>query len=158
MAPGFVNPGAPWVVAIAEVNERHPARAAPRVAVVVVGDLGRSPRMQAHALALANRGASVDLVGYGDSPVYPEIERHPAIRVHELRLPRLLRRQPRGRLRYVFAAISKLLIQHCQLFHALLFRITRPSVLLVQNPPPVAEPAGLGLIGLALLGLKHKRS
>ena len=119
------------------MNDKHSTRTAPRVAVVVVGDLGRSPRMQAHALALANRGASVDLVGYGDSPVYPEIERHPGIRVHELRLPRLLRRQPRGRLRYVFAAISKLLIQHCQLFHALLFRITRPSVLLVQNPPPV---------------------
>jgi beta-1,4-mannosyltransferase len=35
-----------------------------RAAVIVLGDLGRSPRMQYHALALASQGAEVDLVGY----------------------------------------------------------------------------------------------
>ena len=35
-----------------------------RAAVVVVGDLGRSPRMQYHARALASHHAAVDLIGY----------------------------------------------------------------------------------------------
>lgn len=34
------------------------------VQVVVLGDIGRSPRMQYHALSLAKHGARVTLVGY----------------------------------------------------------------------------------------------
>lgn len=35
-----------------------------RVQVVVLGDAGRSPRMQYHSLSLVDYGISVDLVGY----------------------------------------------------------------------------------------------
>lgn len=39
-----------------------------RTHVVVLGDIGRSPRMQNHALALARRSAAVNLIGYtGDT-------------------------------------------------------------------------------------------
>jgi beta-1,4-mannosyltransferase len=38
-----------------------------RVTIAVLGDLGRSPRMQYHALALAAREVQVDLVGYRGS-------------------------------------------------------------------------------------------
>ena len=34
-----------------------------RVCVLVIGDIGRSPRMQNHALSLAEAGYSVDFVG-----------------------------------------------------------------------------------------------
>lgn len=40
------------------------ARPRDRVTVVVVGDIGRSPRMQYHALSLARHGVEVQLVGY----------------------------------------------------------------------------------------------
>jgi beta-1,4-mannosyltransferase len=33
------------------------------VQVVVLGDIGRSPRMQYHALSIAKHGGSVDLIG-----------------------------------------------------------------------------------------------
>lgn len=36
-----------------------------RVQVVVLGDAGRSPRMQYHSLSLVDHRISVDLVGYG---------------------------------------------------------------------------------------------
>ena len=36
-----------------------------RVVVVVLGDTGRSPRMQYHCVSLLNAGYAVDLVGYG---------------------------------------------------------------------------------------------
>ena len=35
-----------------------------RVCVVVLGDIGRSPRMQYHALSLGRHGYQVDLVGF----------------------------------------------------------------------------------------------
>ena len=35
-----------------------------RVSVVVVGDIGRSPRMQYHSLSFAKAGFAVDLIGY----------------------------------------------------------------------------------------------
>ena len=34
------------------------------VQVVVLGDIGRSPRMQYHAISIAKHGGYVDLVGY----------------------------------------------------------------------------------------------
>lgn len=34
------------------------------VKVLVLGDLGRSPRMQYHAISLAKRGVGVELIGY----------------------------------------------------------------------------------------------
>lgn len=36
-----------------------------RVQVVVLGDVGRSPRMQYHCLSLVKQDFTVDLVGYG---------------------------------------------------------------------------------------------
>ena len=43
-----------------------------RVAVVVLGEVGRSPRMQYHAISFANTAnMSVDLIGYsGKSNIY----------------------------------------------------------------------------------------
>jgi len=35
-----------------------------RVAVLVLGDIGRSPRMQNHAVSLAKAGWKVDLIGF----------------------------------------------------------------------------------------------
>ena len=36
-----------------------------RVCIVVMGDIGRSPRMQYHALSLAENGYIVDIIGHG---------------------------------------------------------------------------------------------
>ena len=42
------------------------------VAVLVVGDIGRSPRMQNHSVALANAGWKVELIGFrGNIPLGP---------------------------------------------------------------------------------------
>jgi hypothetical protein len=35
-----------------------------RIAVLVLGDVGRSPRMQNHAVSLARAGWKVDLIGF----------------------------------------------------------------------------------------------
>jgi len=70
-----------------------------RAAVVVVGDLGRSPRMQYHAHALAATGADVDFVGYEGAPLPKRITDDPRITVHRL---------PEARLRFRRAGRSTL--------------------------------------------------
>lgn len=51
-----------------------PNRASPRkgsVQIVVLGDIGRSPRMQYHALSIIQHGGRVDFVGYlGEQPTF----------------------------------------------------------------------------------------
>ena len=39
-------------------------RPRPIVQVVVLGDIGRSPRIRCHAISLADAGCQVDLIGY----------------------------------------------------------------------------------------------
>lgn len=47
-----------------QVKHSPAARESVRVQVLVLGDIGRSPRMQYHALSIARHGGKVDLVGY----------------------------------------------------------------------------------------------
>jgi beta-1,4-mannosyltransferase len=42
------------------------------VQVVVLGDIGRSPRMQYHALSIAKHGAKVFLIGYHGNYISPK--------------------------------------------------------------------------------------
>lgn len=40
-----------------------------RIQILVVGDIGRSPRMQYHGISVASHGRKVDLIGYkGECP------------------------------------------------------------------------------------------
>ena len=48
--------------------------------VVVLGDVGRSPRMQYHTLSLANNGFSVDLIAYKGSRPIQQIENNVRIK------------------------------------------------------------------------------
>jgi beta-1,4-mannosyltransferase len=104
-----------------------------RVAVVVLGDLGRSPRMLYHALALADGVGDVDLVGYVETALDGAVASHPRIRVHTLSTP--ARRGP-GPL-FVLHGALRVVRQAITLLRLLLGRVERPDVLLVQNPPAV---------------------
>lgn len=100
------------------------------VCVVVLGDIGRSPRMQYHSLSLAEQGHKVDIIGYGETEPFQEIKRKEFISYHyllpvpNLYLPRLFN--------YIFKTIWQSI--------TLLFTLTiirRPHVILVQNPPAI---------------------
>src|SRR5258707_9388599 len=77
-----------------------------RVLVIVLGDVGRSPRMLYHALALAEAGAEVDLAGYGGTGVSETLRRHPRLHFHFLPPPRLAGRHHLPR--HLFLAYSAL--------------------------------------------------
>ena len=106
-----------------------------RVTIVVLGDLGNSPRMQYHALALATNLAEVDLVGYAGSPLSQRIAAHPHIRLHLWRPARQMGpRVPRPL--FIGYAVSRVVTQWIRLLW-LLAVIQRPDFVLVQNPPAI---------------------
>jgi len=108
-----------------------------RVAVVVLGDVGRSPRMQYHALALASSLADVDLVGYAGSTPHRSVREHAHITCRFLRPPGLRDWQRLPRLLFLGSALLKVLRQGCQLLWVLLFTVPKPDFVLVQNPPAI---------------------
>lgn len=102
-----------------------------RVTVLVLGDVGRSPRMQHHALSLVTEGFSVDLLGFGDSQPFQEILDNRKISIQTLSdsvgfhkiLPRPLQ--------YLYKVVR----QSLSVFFALYLNSKKSSHILVQNPP-----------------------
>ena len=109
------------------------ARSRGRIQVVVLGDFGRSPRMQYHALSLAKQARlDVDVVAYAGSTPRSEILREPRIHLHLISPPPawLARYLPR-----VLALATRVLLQLFQLAALTLARLPRPDYVLLQTPP-----------------------
>jgi beta-1,4-mannosyltransferase len=107
-----------------------------RVTILVLGDLGRSPRMLNHALALAENGADVCLGGYTETPVDSAVRSHPRIRLYRVRS---LARAPEGAPRFWFLLVTALrsLCLLLESFWFLLVQTRRADAVLVQNPPTI---------------------
>ena len=128
-------------------------RSANRVQVVVLGDIGRSPRMQYHALSIAKHGAQVDLVGYRESALHPDILANTnAIKVHALRpTPSFL--QTKDKRLFLLYGPLKVLFQIWTLWLALGYRSKPSRWMLVQNPPSIPTLA----IAYVVCFLRHTR-
>lgn len=57
---------------------------APKVTIVVFGDIGRSPRMQYHATSFLKEGFKVEIIGYGGSKPDDYLTSHKNCRVKYL--------------------------------------------------------------------------
>ncbi len=107
-----------------------------RVAVVVLGDFGRSPRMQYHALALADSRIEVDVVAYAGSPPLPSLREHPHVSLHLLPPPRRLKAGLPGAL-VTALMVLRVCRQSLQLLWMLGLRVPKPDFILIQNPPAI---------------------
>jgi beta-1,4-mannosyltransferase len=105
-----------------------------RTAVIVIGDLGRSPRMQYHAASLAAAGSEVDLIGLEGAAVMPLLASDSRIHVHRLPDRSFTGRSKGGVRRFVYSSVARGVGQAVRLF-ATLMRIPKPDAILVQNPP-----------------------
>ncbi|KAK7552370.1 putative beta-1,4-mannosyltransferase [Phyllosticta citricarpa] len=107
-----------------------------RIQIVVLGDIGRSPRMQYHAMSLARLGYAVDIIGYKESDIHPALNSND--RVHVFPIPPWPRKwQTDDRRLFVLMAPLKVIWQTWGLFAAMSYE-TRPArFVLVQNPPSI---------------------
>ncbi|KAI1185133.1 glycosyltransferase family 33 protein [Nemania serpens] len=105
------------------------------VQILVLGDIGRSPRMQYHALSIARHGGVVHLIGYHESPPHPDLLTSPNVTIHPLATPpRVLRSSS---IPFVIAGPLKVLWQVATLFQVLGYTTPASTWLLVQNPPSI---------------------
>ncbi|KAK9317473.1 hypothetical protein V1522DRAFT_418897 [Lipomyces starkeyi] len=107
----------------------HPRK---RAIVLVLGDIGRSPRMQYHVLSLVETGFLVDFVGYTDTAPLQSITENPDIKIHEIKPAEKLS-LPRG-LPFIVVAAVKVVYLTKQLYQ-ILRSLKNAEYLLVQNPP-----------------------
>ncbi|KAJ5567824.1 hypothetical protein N7535_007130 [Penicillium sp. DV-2018c] len=106
------------------------------VQILVLGDIGRSPRMQYHALSIARNGGKVVIIGYNESDPHPDITSHPNISIVSLR-PHPAFLQTSNKLLFIIYGPLKVLFQIYCLWKCLAYTTTPSRWLLVQNPPSI---------------------
>ena len=131
----------PWVavlalIALLSARDGKPLADLKRFQVIVLGDIGRSPRMQYHALSLAKHGAHVDLIGYEESTLHPDILAAERIHVRPLTPAPMFLSTNSRRLFLVYGPL-KALFQICTLLFVLGFKTRHCGYMLVQTPPSI---------------------
>lgn len=114
------------------------------VAILVLGDVGRSPRMMYHAESFAKLGFRTHLVGYKGSKPVPSLTSLPHVHIHHLSEPPVFFR----RVSFGLFALVKIAYQTINVLYTLMFSITHsPEFIMVQNPPSIPTLAIVWLVG-----------
>jgi beta-1,4-mannosyltransferase len=110
-----------------------------KVGVIVLGDIGRSPRMRQHCLSLAKEGFQVDYIAEMGSSIHPDLETNKMISIHlmspySIYLPGMLN------------LIVKPIFQSMVLFIMCCKHFWACSTILMQNPPTIPVMAIVWLV------------
>lgn len=103
-----------------------------KITLVVLGDIGRSPRMQYHCNSFASNNLNVSIIGYGGSQPLKTLVENDNINIMLLPPVPDLSKYPKL-LQYAFKTIW----QTFTLLFTLIFRQSRPNILMLQNPPAI---------------------
>lgn len=105
----------------------------PTVWVTVLGDFGRSPRMQYHTLSLSKMGCRVFVIAMPGSQPIQEIVQSQDITLEYIpQLPRWFSKLPA-----LVGLLLKAVLQLLFLLWIMLFKLPRPKAILMQNPPAI---------------------
>ena len=109
------------------------------VAVLVVGDLNRSPRMLNHCISLSDSFPEIkeiSLIGYNGGDIRGDISSNKKIKQYYIAqgINKCLRKLPR--FLFIFAALIKIITQIFSLTW-ILFKIPKFKFLILQNPPGI---------------------
>jgi beta-1,4-mannosyltransferase len=106
----------------------------PLIQVIVLGDIGHSPRMQYHALSAASTGQyRVQLIGFPGSAPISLVSENPDIWITHLKRFQI---NERYKVPFIIYAILKVLFESLQLF-AILVTSDHADFTLMQSPPAV---------------------
>lgn len=106
------------------------------VTVLVLGDIGRSPRMQYHVASIARHGGRVSLIGYVESQILPEIVMNRFVKIIPLKpIPQRLRTS--SKLLFPIVAPLKVLYQVWDVWRTCGYHTKPTKWMLVQNPPSI---------------------
>ncbi|XP_078096092.1 chitobiosyldiphosphodolichol beta-mannosyltransferase isoform X2 [Mustelus asterias] len=101
-----------------------------RVCVLVLGDVGRSPRMLNHSLSLARNGFWVTLLGYPGAKPHQDVLNNDKINI--VYITEIMTGMKFGS--KIFQYVVKIFVQTLQICYTLL-KIDAPSYMFLQNPP-----------------------
>lgn len=106
--------------------------------VVVLGDFGRSPRMQYHAMSLAHQAKlEVHVLATGGSECFAAVAENDCIHIHLMPdTPRVMAKLPRALL-----MLMRPLLQAVMMLWMLLLRMPRPALIVLQLPPAIPTMA-----------------
>ncbi|OAF71017.1 Beta-1,4-mannosyltransferase [Intoshia linei] len=99
------------------------------VSILVLGDIGRSPRMQYHAYSFLKRDYKVQLIGYLESRIFENLMNERHLTVLPVKTLTFLNYLP---------TIFRILLKSLWLFFSLIFTLLKSkhsNYFLVQNPP-----------------------
>ncbi|KAH3902975.1 chitobiosyldiphosphodolichol beta-1,4 mannosyltransferase SCDLUD_000575 [Saccharomycodes ludwigii] len=105
-----------------------------RIIIVVLGDIGRSPRMCYHATSFADKGFDVEFIGYKDSEIPDCIskERKRSITIHDISYIAVNTKNKS----VISIMVTKVFRQTFQLIK-ILWNLRGSDYILVQNPPSI---------------------
>lgn len=108
-------------------------------AVLVLGDLNRSPRMLNHCAAISecfDNMNQISLIGFNGGDLRSDIATDKKIKVYNIpdKLNNKIKKLPRQL--FILSAFLRIIIQIFELFY-ILFTIPKPKFILLQNPPGI---------------------
>ncbi|KAI1937912.1 mannosyltransferase [Ophidiomyces ophidiicola] len=106
------------------------------VQIVVLGDIGHSPRMQYHAQSVAKHGGRVTIIGYQVSPPNPDLLSDPLVTIVPLPPPPVLL-QTNNAVLFPLLSILKVIQQIWSLWMALTYSSDPAEWMIIQNPPAI---------------------
>lgn len=126
------------------------------VQIVVLGDIGHSPRMQNHALSIARRGGRVSIIGYrGESHIlcghwfipnvlpesapHPDLIASPLVDILALPVPSKAFFQSSNKLFFPLLAVLKVLYQVGYLWAALAYSAPTKWMMLQVRGPDISR-------------------
>ncbi|KAM3508080.1 hypothetical protein MY11210_006863 [Beauveria gryllotalpidicola] len=105
------------------------------VQILVLGDIGRSPRMQYHAISIAKHGKKVDIIALKETARHPDLIGNPNAKLYPLDpLPEWL---AWNNLSFFIQIPAKVIQQFWTLFETMMYTAPAAEWIIIQNPPSI---------------------
>ncbi|WVW85833.1 hypothetical protein I302_107871 [Kwoniella bestiolae CBS 10118] len=134
--PIFLVIVAPWTLFFVLLVRRTTLRPSKRgtAVVLVIGDIGRSPRMMYHTSSLARHGMETWVVGYGETTPIKELLENDKIHIMPLdEPPKILSKFP-----WIIRAPIRVMVQIYSIMRLIIWEIPiNTEYIFVQNPPSI---------------------